>query len=119
MQSAILLAAALKSTIERYVRLAEETHQMYERACVAAESENFENFQDAFILECFEVLQDQICDFQELVGWSKHLGAVREDTEPTLISLVKRAHSIEATLKHAVEMARGECEQNRLAMLNI
>jgi len=112
MQAATLYAATLKRVIERYARLAEETHQMYEQACIEAESEDFENFHDAFINECFEVVQSQNFDFQNLVWWSNYLGAVREENASTLLNLVMKAHSIEATLQHAVERARGECEQN-------
>jgi len=114
-----ILATALKNALERYTRLAEETRQMYERTRVEAESEKFENFQDAFVLGCFEVLQAQTSEFKNLVWLSDNFWMIIERDGTTLWDIVQRARSIEATLKHAVERARGECEQNRLAMSDL
>ncbi len=113
------LATALKNALERYTRLAEETHQMYEQACIEAESEDFENFHGAFINECFEVLQAQTSEFKNLVWLSDNFWMIIERDGTTLWDIVQRARSIEATLKRAVERARGECEHNRLVMSDL
>ncbi len=112
MQAATLYAATLKRVIERYARLAEESHNMYEKAFLEAESEDFENFYHAFIDECFEVVQAQSFAFQHIVSWSDYLADVREENTAALLDLVMKARSIEANLQHAVERARGECEHN-------